>query len=193
MNRKTKSTSNKSSKKGKVIMSLAVLLLGGAMFGNWYLANNDVKTTLSPILSNEKTTEAKNLGEASYVNATEAKDSEKEDDYFVQSRIDRQQARDNALEELNKILDKDSAGDAAQKTATEKIAVISNNITAENKIESLIKAKEVKNCLAVIGEDGVDVIVQVDELTEPLIMQIKEIVMNQTKTSFEKISIIEVK
>lgn len=174
-------------------MSLAVLLLGGAMFGNWYLANNDVKTTLSPILSNEKTTEAKNLGEASYVNATEAKDSEKEDDYFVQSRIDRQQARDNALEELNKILDKDSAGDAAQKTATEKIAVISNNITAENKIESLIKAKEVKNCLAVIGEDGVDVIVQVDELTEPLIMQIKEIVMNQTKTSFEKISIIEVK
>ena len=65
----------------------------------------------------------------------------------------------------------------------------------ENKIETLVKAKGVKNCLAVISEDGtkVDVIVDVEELTDEIILQIKEISMEQLKCGFENVTIIQSK
>ena len=185
---------NKKTNKSKVIMSLAVVILGTALFGNWYLSNNDVKSTLKPILSNETTTssEKKNLGEATYVDGKKS-DNKDENEYFTKTRIERQQARDSALEELNNVFENDKAGDEAKKVASEKIGVISQNITAENKIESLVKAKGISNCLAVIGDESCEVAVEVKELDETLILQIKEIVMNQMKINYEKISIIQVK
>lgn len=188
-------------KSGKVMVSLAILILGGALFMNWYFTNNNVAETLSPLLSNQTTkkeqTSTKNLGEAAYVSGTTEKTTEapnpNENEYFTNARLDRQKARDAALEELNKVLNNASAGAEAQKVASEKIAKISESITKENKIESLVKAKEVESCLAVIGDEKVEVIVKTKELTDAVILQIKEIVINQTKVNSENISIIESK
>lgn len=186
-------------KSGKVMVSLAILILGGALFMNWYFTNNNIAETLSPLLSNQTTkqeaTSSKNLGEAAYVSGTTEKTTANpnENEYFTNARLDRQKARDSSLEELNKVLNNTSAGAEAQKVASEKIAKISDAITKENKIESLVKAKEVESCLAVIGDEKVEVIVKVKELTEAVILQIKEIVINQTKVNSENISIIEAK
>lgn len=189
---------NSSSKSGKkVFLSLAIVLLAGALGLNWYFTNNKVSDTLTPLLGNETTTQAqqankdKNLGEAEFVGATGT--SAQESEFFANARLERQKARDSALEQLNKVLSNNSADAAAQKTASEKIAKISENITAENKIETLVKAKNVSACLAVISDEKVEVIVECKELTDALVLQIKEIVMNQTKTSYENISIIEAK
>lgn len=191
---RTTKPSNK--KKGKFVLSLAVLLLGSALFLNWYFNNHDIKETLSPLLSGEVTTEAsKNLGEAAYVGATTESSAvnPNESEFFTNSRVERQQARDSALEELKKVIDSETADTESKKAASDKLAKITDNITAENKIETLVKAKDVTSCLAMISEDRVEVIVQVGDLSETLILQIKEIVMNQTKISYENISIIEAK
>lgn len=187
-------------KSGKVMVSLAILILGGALFMNWYFTNTDFKQTLSPLLSNqttkaENTSENKNLGEAAYVSGTTEKTtvSSTETEYFTNARIDRQKARDAALEELNKVLSNATAGAEAQKVASEKIAKISDSIAKENKIESLVKAKEIESCLAIISDEKVEVIVKTKELTDATILQIKEIVINQTKMTSENISIIEAK
>ena len=65
----------------------------------------------------------------------------------------------------------------------------------ENKIETLVTAKGVNNCLAVVSTDGkkVDVIVDAEELGDTLIMQIKEIAISQLNCSFEDVSIIQSK
>lgn len=68
-------------------------------------------------------------------------------------------------------------------------------IGIENKIETLVTAKGVSNCIAVVSDDGsrVDVIVDVEELTDPVILQIKEVAMQQLGCSFESVSIIQSK
>ena len=53
--------------------------------------------------------------------------------------------------------------------------------------------KVVNNALAVVSEDGgrVDVIVDAPELTDELILQIKEITVSQLDCGFENITIIQ--
>ena len=66
-------------------------------------------------------------------------------------------------------------------------------IEIENKIETLVKAKGVANCLAVISEDGsrVDVIIDSEELTDELSLQIKDIATSQLDCGFENVTIIQ--
>ena len=56
-------------------------------------------------------------------------------------------------------------------------------------------AKGADNCIAVVNDDAtrVDVIVDVPELTDSLILQIKEIAMQQLGCSFKDVSIIQSK
>ena len=65
--------------------------------------------------------------------------------------------------------------------------------SAENKIETLVTAKGVKNCIAVINEDGtkVDVIVDVEELSDTVILQIKEIAVAQLDCTYSDVTIIQ--
>lgn len=192
----TRTTKPAGKRKGKFVLSLAVVLLGSALFLNWYFTGHDVKETLKPLLSSETTTEvSKNLGEATYVGATTETSAvnQNESEYFATSRLERQKSRDSALEELNKVINSSEADEASKKAASDKLAQITDDINAENKIETLVKAKDVESCLALISDNKVEVIVKASDLSETLILQIKEIVMNQTEKSFENISIIEAK
>ncbi len=52
-----------------------------------------------------------------------------------------------------------------------------------------------KNCIAVVSDDSsrVDVIVDAEELTDEIILQIKEISIQQLQCSFENVTIIQSK
>lgn len=177
----------KKTRKTKAAISCFILLLGVGVAGNWYWENSDLSTKVSTISSDSE----KILGEATYVDATT--ESTTENSYFSDARVERQSARDESLEKLQKIIDTSKESDSAHKEAAEKIASISDMISIENKIETLVKAKGVNNCLAVINEDGtkVDVIVDVDELTDTVILQIKEIATAQLGCSYENVTIIQ--
>lgn len=177
----------KKSRKTKVAISCFVLLLGVGVMGNWYWENSDLSSKVSTISSAKE----KILGEATYVDATTEPATESE--YFSSARVDRQKARDESLEKLQKILDASTESEAAKKEATEKIAKISDMINIENKIETLVTAKGVKNCIAVINENSnkVDIIVDIDELSDTVILQIKEIATGQLNCSYEDVTIIQ--
>ncbi|MDD6727818.1 MAG: SpoIIIAH-like family protein, partial [Eubacteriales bacterium] len=167
-----------------------ILLLGIGVAGNWYWENSDLSTKISTVSADSE----KILGEATFVDATTEQTTEAEESsYFSDARVNRQTARDESLEKLQKIIDSSSESDSAHKEAAEKIASISDMIAMENKIETLVKAKGVNNCLAVINSDGtkVDVIVDVDELTDTVILQIKEIATSQLGCSYENVTIIQ--
>lgn len=178
------------SRKTKAAISCFILLLGIGVAGNWYWENSDLSTKISTVSADS----GKILGEATFVDATTEQTTEAEESsYFSDARVNRQTARDESLEKLQKIIDSSSESDSAHKEAAEKIASISDMIAMENKIETLVKAKGVNNCLAVINSDGtkVDVIVDVDELTDTVILQIKEIATSQLGCSYENVTIIQ--
>lgn len=177
-------------KKTKVAVASFVLLLGVGVIGNWYYENTDLSKSVQPMLSSSQT---KTLGQAEYVGATTQAPTENE--YFSSARLERQNARDASIEKLQAVIDKTDESEKARKEAAQQIAKISGHITIENKIETLVTAKGVNNCLAVINEDGtrVDVIVDVEELNDNTILQIKEIAMQQLKCSFSDVSIIQSK
>lgn len=177
----------KRSKKTKIAISCFVLLLAIGVTGNWYWENSDLSSKVSSISSAKE----KILGEATYVDATT--EPAKESEYFSSARLDRQTARDESLEKLQNIIESSSESEEAKKAATEKVAKISDMINTENKIETLVTAKGVKNCIAVINENSskVDIIVDVEELTDTVILQIKEIATGQLGCTYEDVTIIQ--
>ncbi len=177
------------SRKTKTMVSVFVLLLAVGIGGNWYLENSDIGNKISTLGSNTKT-----FGEATYVDATTEPQKE-ENNYFSSARMDRENARDSSLDELQKVVNSTEESDDARKVAAEKIAAISSFIDIENKTESLVKAKGVQNCLAIVNEDGsrVDIIVDSTELTDELILQIKEIATEQLGCTFENVTIVQSK
>lgn len=177
------------SRKTRVAISCFVLLLAVGVAGNWYWENSDLSANVSSISSAKE----KILGEATYVDATTEQTTE--NSYFSSARVDRQNARDESLEKLQAIVDSQTQSKEAQKEAADKITKISDNITAENKIETLVKAKGVNNCIAVINDETnrVDIIVDVSDLTDTVILQIKEIATSQLQCSFEDVTIIQSK
>ena len=169
-----------------------VLILAVGILGNWYYRNTDLSADIQPMMNNSET---KTLGEAELVGASVEGQSDKENEYFSSARLERQNARDEALEKLQKIIDSEEDNSKIKSDAADNIARISDNITAENKVETLVCSKGINNCLAVISNDSnrVDIIVDCEELTDTVIMQIKDIAMQQINCSFEDVSIIQSK
>lgn len=180
----------KRARKNKATVAVFVLLLGVGVTGNWYYENTDLSSNIKPIINNTKT-----LGQAELVDATTTQQVKEPSEYFSSARVDRQTARDEALEKLQAVVDSTDKSKDAKRVASEEISRISSNISIENKIETLVTAKGVDNCLAVVNNDGsrVDIIVDAEKLTDELIMQIKDIAMQQLGCSFENISIIQSK
>ena len=169
-------------------LSIFVLLLAVGLGGNWYWENSDISSKISTVSGNTKT-----LGEATYVDAPTELETDAPADYFSSARMDRQNARDSALEKLQSVINATDESEDARTAAAESVVRLSANIEIENKIETLVQAKGVKNCIAVVNEDGekVDVIVDVEELTDEMILQIKEIATQQLQCSFENVTIIQ--
>ena len=178
----------KKDKRTKTALSVFVLLLAIGLGGNWYWQNSDISSKINTIVSSDKT-----LGEATYVDAPTELTTKPESDYFSTARLERQTTRDAALEQLQLVIAGTDESEESRIAASQGVARLTANMEIENKIETLVQAKGVNNCLAVINEDGtrVDVIVDVEELTDELILQIKEIAMQQLQCSFENVTIIQ--
>ncbi|MCH5316396.1 MAG: SpoIIIAH-like family protein [Eubacterium sp.] len=178
----------KKDKRTKTALSVFVLLLAIGLGGNWYWQNSDISSKINTIVSSDKT-----LGEATYVDAPTEITTKGESDYFSAARVDRQTTRDEALEQLQMVIAGTDESEESRLAASQGVARLTANMEIENKIETLVQAKGVNNCLAVINEEGtrVDVIIDTEELTDELILQIKEISMQQLQCSFENVTIIQ--
>ncbi len=171
-------------KRRQLILATLVVALGAAVFVNWYYTGNN-----SSIQAPEETTESEyvqNLGEAKYVNATG-----EEADYFSEVKLNRQKSRDEALDALNKSLEKAKSGSEEAKEITTTIDELTAQIKLESDVESLVSAKLASECVAVINEKSAQVVVSKGTLGEDSALQIIDIITNNTKLSADKIQITE--
>lgn len=185
--------------KRNAIAAAIVLFVCGAVYLNW---------------SYSQGTEAgKTLGEAALVGSqsdplmedgsTAEKDQESKEGeaaatgegstYFSTARLNRQQARDNALSLLQEAAEDEKADQAAVDEANAAIQTMADYTMTEAQIENLITAKGYTDCVAFLGEDSISVVVSAMEngMTDSDAARIGEIVMEQTGLSADQIKIIE--
>lgn len=112
------------------------------------------------------------------------------ENYFTATALNREEARDEALDVLKLVAESEDSSEAAKTEATAKISKIAVDIQNEANIESLVKAKGFEECVAVISEDSVSVIVKAESLKAAEAAQIFTIVYETTGISPERISIV---
>lgn len=117
-------------------------------------------------------------------------DTQSETNYFTSTALDRQEARDEALDVLKLVTESEESSEEARAEASAKISQIAVDIQNEANIESLVKAKGFEECVAVISDGAVSVIVSAETLQASEAAQILTIVYETTGISPEKISII---
>lgn len=163
-----------------LIVACSVLLIGCAVYLNWLFFRDEVP--LDTPTSGGKT-------------VIDYNDNTQEDDggsYFSVTQINRQRARDEAVEVYQTVVENEDALDDLKAEAIEGIARIADNIEAESNIETLVKAKGFTECVAVVSENFANIIVSSDGLLPNQVVQIKEIVCDQTGIVPDNVKIIEV-
>ncbi len=164
--------------KKKVMIASAVLLIGAAVYLNYIFFLDETQPVVSPEASQENTEVLNNSEELSL-------------NYFAQAVLDRQKARDEALEVLQIVVDNQEALAESKDTALQQMSQIADDMQKESNIESLIVSKGFEECVAVISEGKCNVVVKSDGLLANQISQIKEIVYEQAAITPVNVKIIE--
>lgn len=175
-----------------VIAAGAVVIIGVAVLLNFLLLPDDAvenQKKIDPAIDLSDVAGA--VADADAESASNEDAGEDAEDAFAQMTLDRQQARDEAMEVLNAVAESDTAVDAMKEEAMNEIQQIAKDIECEANIESLIKAKGFEECVAVVSGDSAQVIVKTDGLMENEVAQISEIVYEQANIVPDNLKIIE--
>ena len=153
-----------------IVIVLSVLLIGAAVFVNWTIFGGNNADTPS---------DGGNSAQVGGNTNETGNNTDEGTDFFAASQIERQRARDEAIEVLQSVVDDETALESAKQQALADIAAIAANIETEANIESLIKAKGFEECVAVISGDKANIVVKSEGLKPNQLSQILEIVYLQ--------------
>lgn len=118
-------------------------------------------------------------------------DSTVGDTYFSSVQISRQRTRDEAIEVLQSVVENQASTETAKNEALAEINKLATVMEDESNIETLVVAKGFEECVAVISEGKISVIVKSDGLIASEISQINEIVYQQAGILPVNVTIIE--
>lgn len=175
-------------RKKQILTGTLALALGAAVFINWYYTKPEVNSTVNS--ENTTVSEQENLGDAQYVSATTSESGEKT---LTEFKLKRDSARDEAKETLNAIIKDPKSSPDAVSEATASLNIIADDIKDEADLENLISAKVSADCVVILDVDVCQVIVENGVLNQNITLQIKDLVVKQTKISSKNITIIELK
>ena len=161
--------------KKKIMLGCAVLLIGAAVYLNYAFFLNDADLT-------------NNTNEDIVATNVEQDDSS---NFFAQTTLDRQKARDEALQVLQIVVDNEDALEESKNTALLQMSQIADDMQKESNIESLVCSKGFEECVAVINDGRCNVVVKCDGLQANEISQIKEIIYEQADINPINVKIIE--
>ncbi len=169
--------------KKTLIAACAVLVLGCAVVLNFVLQNNTVSETNTGNLALDLSRDIDTP--TTVLNPDEIKD------YFATISLQRQQARDEAMEVLKTVAESTTALDDAKEAALVDINRLALDIEREANIETLILSKGFEQCVAVINDDSCNIIVKTTGLLPGDVAQISEIVYEQAGIHPNNLKIIE--
>ena len=113
--------------------------------------------------------------------------------YFVQAKLEREQARATEKEMLTEIINNANVDSEKKNECTDSIMELQQRIEKETAAEAMIESKGFKDAYVRIDDDTVDVVVNKKDLTEAELAQIEDIVKRKTGISEDKIRITTIK
>ena len=118
-----------------------------------------------------------------------SKENMESDTYIVDMKMTREKQRNSLTEQLNEIINNPSTADAATVEASNiKVEMVKNSDT-ELKIENLLLAKGYDQAIVFIDSDKVNVVVNMEEITQNDATKIFDIVSNQSGINRENIKL----
>lgn len=176
-------------KKRGAVYGVIALLLCVAVYLNWsYVqAPEDLLSTGSADGGAADTTD---------VNApTEngAEEAVSSGDYFAASRLNREQARDEAVSTLKELSESGEADQAAKDQAAAQISALAEHSVQEANAESLIRAKGYADAVVMISDNSVNVVVAPPEggLQATDVTVIKDVIVSETGMAAGQVTIVE--
>lgn len=154
------------------------------------IIQNEVETV---VINDIKNTDTSNEKENS-TNTVETNSNEiTTDDYFTNSRLERNTMYSEQIENYQDILSNLNVSEAQKKIAQEEITRINSEQNAIMISENLIKTKGIEDLMIFVNEDSINVIVKGDEPKKEEIAQIQNIVTRELKADIEDIHIMNKK
>lgn len=186
-------------KKRQLLLATLIIALAAAVFVNWYYTKPEIESANAN--SNISTTqpeaqEGANLGDARYVISTDAalEDAAAQaqaSEYFASAKLRRQTAHDEAAEALNDVIKDSASSSEAVSKASAALEELAAAISLESDIENLITAKVGCENLVILNGGNAEIIVENGSIDDVSIIKIKEIAVEHTGYTVDKISITE--
>ncbi|MDE5648498.1 MAG: SpoIIIAH-like family protein [Oscillospiraceae bacterium] len=196
--------------KKQIILTCMTLMLGIAVYVNYALTENEVPvkksvsvnadisssdSTVESTAENNTTTEnedsidvdTENYGESEFVNG------ETSADFFAQARLEKMTNRDEAVQTLQTIMGGGDITEDEMVTNALEAVEVSKLIESEGKIESLIKAQGIEDCVVYLDGKSAKVVVKTQGLDKAQAATIKDIILGEVTVPAENIRVFEVK
>lgn len=192
--------------KKQIILTCMTLMLGVAVYVNYSITKNDVdvKKAVSAnkeisvsqqTESSEEKTESDaevdvdsvNYGESEFVNGDASAD------YFAQARLEKMNNRDEAVQTLQTIMGGGDITEDEMVTNALDAVEVSKLIESEGKIESLVKAQGIEDCVVYLDGESAKVVVKTAGLDTAQAAAIKDIILGEVSVPAENIRVFEVK
>lgn len=183
-------------KRNAIVAAVLVFVCGG-IYLNWrYEDRNavDLVSTLdqTKVLNDATLVMASSNEEQEELASRGPRENQTAEQVFAQMRLSRQQSRDNAVHLLQETIS--YAGENEDVSAsTIQLENIVKTSLAEASVESLIISKGYQDCVAYMKEDGIDLAVASQGLSDTDVAVLTDVILSQTEYDLSQIRIIEVK
>ena len=184
--------------KKTIIVSCCICIIGISLYSDFTAKTREAeKSEATSYIYNSDTDgispeSAKILGEAKLVNS-DASETDEPDAYFTSAQINRQRSRDEALQTLQAVIDSSESMPDVKDEALSAMINIASDIETEAMVEECVKAKGFEDCIAMINDGNVNVVVKSPGLLTNEVALITEIVVEETGFAPENIKIVEKK
>ena len=166
--------------KSQLILAALIVALGAAVWINMKFAATDTKKG--------------DLGKRNYLAGSSQLGTAIEAGAQVSSlntaRQELNTKRETLMSTLSTTANSETESDDVKKNAVTQLSAMTDNISKETNIETIIKAKGFADALVIISDESVTVMVQSESLLQSQTLQIQDAVVSQTGVELEKIKII---
>ncbi len=165
--------------KKQILLAALVVMLGLAVFVNWYVSRDG--RPLSPEGTSPAGEQAD--GAAVFTGAGSA------DAYFADMRLKRGATQSAALEELEAVAASADADTEQGRAAAAAVALFTDRLQKQTDIESLVSAGIGSECVAILSDTGVDVILRPEALNEQNVLTVSDVIRSVVGADCENVRV----
>ena len=189
-------------KGNQVIIYIIALMLITAGYLNYTTNNEAVEETSAQTNTSvetntvvqDNTTQVGDIGDAALVNSndvvTESSEPDIEpNDYYANSKIEREKMYSQMLEVYQNVLNSSSAQESQKQSATLEIQKINNTKNSIMICENLIKTKGFQNSVIFVNGDSINVIIGTVNLEKEQVAEIQNIIEREMNAEAKNIHI----